>query len=71
MTLLLSMILKAGFSTINKDPKVDSVVYTSLIEMRRIFKFLHDLNLKYILGKEKLPSLSEVFSNVRGEETDN
>ncbi|RDX93353.1 hypothetical protein CR513_24404, partial [Mucuna pruriens] len=40
-----------------------------------IFKFLHDLNFAYnpirvqILGKEKLPSLSEVFFIVRSEET--
>ncbi|RDY07540.1 hypothetical protein CR513_08337, partial [Mucuna pruriens] len=41
----------------------------------RIFKFLHGLNSKYnpiriqILGKEKLPSLSEAFFIVRNEET--
>ncbi|RDX95957.1 hypothetical protein CR513_21447, partial [Mucuna pruriens] len=41
----------------------------------RIFKFLHGLNSKYdpiqvqILGKEKLPSLFEVFFIVRNEET--
>ncbi|RDY07720.1 hypothetical protein CR513_08129, partial [Mucuna pruriens] len=42
---------------------------------RRIFKFLHDLNSEYdliwvqILSKEKLSSLSKVFSTMWGEET--
>ncbi|RDX72026.1 hypothetical protein CR513_48543, partial [Mucuna pruriens] len=55
--------------------KADSVAYTRLVEKGRIFKFLHDLNFEYnptqvqILGKEKLPSLSEVFFIVRSEET--
>ncbi|RDY12087.1 hypothetical protein CR513_03164, partial [Mucuna pruriens] len=55
--------------------KADSVAYTRLIERGRIFKFLHGLNFEYdpirvqILGKEKLPSLSEVFFIVRSEET--
>ncbi|RDX58409.1 hypothetical protein CR513_62275, partial [Mucuna pruriens] len=45
--------------------KVDSVAYTRLVERGRIFKFFHVLNFEYnpirvqILGKEKLPSLSE------------
>ncbi|RDX74872.1 hypothetical protein CR513_45305, partial [Mucuna pruriens] len=45
--------------------KADSVAYTGLVERGRIFKFLHGLNFEYdpirvqILGKEKLPSLSE------------
>ncbi|RDX67940.1 hypothetical protein CR513_53130, partial [Mucuna pruriens] len=55
--------------------KADSVAYTRIIEKGRIFKFLHGLNFEYnpirvqILGKEKLPSLSEVFFIVRSEET--
>ncbi|RDX85696.1 hypothetical protein CR513_33081, partial [Mucuna pruriens] len=46
-----------------------------LVERGKIFKFLHGLNFEYdpirvqILGKEKLPSLSEVFFIVRSEET--
>ncbi|RDX81896.1 hypothetical protein CR513_37379, partial [Mucuna pruriens] len=46
--------------------KADSIAYTRL--------FLHGLNFEYnpirvkILGKEKLPSLSEVFFIVRSEE---
>ncbi|RDX90661.1 hypothetical protein CR513_27453, partial [Mucuna pruriens] len=45
--------------------KVDSVAYTRLVEMGRIFKFLHGLNFEYdpiqiqILGKKKLTSLCE------------
>ncbi|RDX89666.1 hypothetical protein CR513_28576, partial [Mucuna pruriens] len=45
--------------------KVDSIACTGLVEMGRIFKFLHGLNFEYdpiwvqILGMEKLPSLSE------------
>ncbi|RDX93874.1 hypothetical protein CR513_23810, partial [Mucuna pruriens] len=55
--------------------KADSIAYTRLIERGRIFKFLHGLNFEYdpirvqILGKEKLSSLSEVFSIVWSEET--
>ncbi|RDY11660.1 hypothetical protein CR513_03650, partial [Mucuna pruriens] len=55
--------------------KADSVAYTRLVERGRIFKFLHGLNFEYdpirvqILGKEKLPSLFEVFFIVRSEET--
>ncbi|RDX74027.1 hypothetical protein CR513_46270, partial [Mucuna pruriens] len=54
--------------------RADSIAYTGLVERGRIFKFLHDLNYKYdpirvwILGKEKLPSLSKVFFIVRSEE---
>ncbi|RDX93347.1 hypothetical protein CR513_24406, partial [Mucuna pruriens] len=46
--------------------KVDSIAYIRFVERERIFKFLHGLNSEYdpirvqILGKEKLPSLSEV-----------
>ncbi|RDX85726.1 hypothetical protein CR513_33043, partial [Mucuna pruriens] len=45
--------------------KADSITYTRFVEKGRIFKFLHDLNYEYdpirvqILGKEKLPFLSE------------
>ncbi|RDY02083.1 hypothetical protein CR513_14522, partial [Mucuna pruriens] len=50
--------------------KADSVAYTGLVEMGRIFKFLHDLNFEYdSIRKEKLSSLSEVFFIVRSEET--
>lgn len=48
---------------------------TQFIERMRIFKFLFVLNTEFdpirvqILGKEKLPSLSEVFYTVQGEET--
>ena len=55
--------------------KADSVAHTRLVERGRIFKFLHGLNFEYdpirvqVLGKEKLPSLSEVFFIVRSEET--
>ncbi|RDX96282.1 hypothetical protein CR513_21082, partial [Mucuna pruriens] len=55
--------------------KVDFIAYTGLVERERIFKFLHSLNFEYdpihvqILGKEKLPYLSEVFSIVKSEET--
>ncbi|RDX91867.1 hypothetical protein CR513_26089, partial [Mucuna pruriens] len=53
----------------------DSIAYTGLIERGRIFKFLHCLNSKYdpirvqILGKEKLPSLFEIFFIIQSEET--
>ena len=53
----------------------DSVTLTQFIERMRIFKFLFGLNFEFdliqvqILGKEKLPSLLEVFYIVRGEET--
>ncbi|RDY13591.1 hypothetical protein CR513_01455, partial [Mucuna pruriens] len=55
--------------------KAYSIAYTRLVERERIFKFLHDLNFEYdpirvqIQGKEKLPSLFEVFFIVRSEET--
>ncbi|RDY14113.1 hypothetical protein CR513_00861, partial [Mucuna pruriens] len=55
--------------------KTDSIAYIEFVEKGRIFKFFHGLNSEYntirvqILGKEKLPSLSEVFSTVQGEET--
>ncbi|RDY05674.1 Copia protein, partial [Mucuna pruriens] len=55
--------------------KVDSIAYTGFIKRGRIFKFLHDLNSEsdpiqvQILGKKKLPSLSEVFFIIRSEET--
>ncbi|RDX81894.1 hypothetical protein CR513_37386, partial [Mucuna pruriens] len=55
--------------------KADSIAYTGLVERSRIFKFLHGLNFEYnpirvqILGKEKLPSLFEVFFIVQSEET--
>ncbi|RDY12345.1 hypothetical protein CR513_02879, partial [Mucuna pruriens] len=48
-----------------EDVQVDSIAYIRLIEKGRIFKFIHGLNFEYdpirvqILGKEKLPSLSE------------
>ncbi|RDY05896.1 hypothetical protein CR513_10224, partial [Mucuna pruriens] len=48
---------------------------SGLFEKGRIFKFLHGLNFEYdpirvqILGKEKLPSLFEIFFIVRSEET--
>jgi len=53
----------------------DFVTLTQFIERMRIFKFLSGLNSEFdpiwvqILGKEKLPSLLEVFYSVRGEET--
>ncbi|RDX88689.1 putative mitochondrial protein, partial [Mucuna pruriens] len=46
--------------------KDDSITYIRLVERGKIFKFLHGLNFKYnliwvqVLGKEKLPYLSEV-----------
>ncbi|KAJ1396248.1 hypothetical protein SESBI_32748 [Sesbania bispinosa] len=52
----------------------DSATLTEFIDRARIFKFLSGLNSEFdpiriqILGKEKLPSLSEVFYTVRGEE---
>ncbi|KAJ1393844.1 hypothetical protein SESBI_34664, partial [Sesbania bispinosa] len=52
----------------------DSATFTEFIDRTRIFKFLSGLNSKFdpiqiqILGKEKLPSLSEVFYTIRGEE---
>ncbi|RDX82959.1 hypothetical protein CR513_36204, partial [Mucuna pruriens] len=55
--------------------KTDFIAYTGLVERWRIFKFPHGLNSEYdpilvqILGKEKLPSLFEVFFIVRSEET--
>ncbi|RDX83276.1 Copia protein, partial [Mucuna pruriens] len=51
--------------------EADSIAYTGLVEMGRIFKFLHDLNFEYdpiwvqILGKEKLPSLFEIPEQVQ------
>ncbi|RDX99825.1 hypothetical protein CR513_17066, partial [Mucuna pruriens] len=56
--------------------KGDSIAYTGHVERGRIFKFLHGLNSEYdlirvqILGKEKLPSLSEVFFIVRVKRSD-
>ncbi|PIM99843.1 RNA-directed DNA polymerase [Handroanthus impetiginosus] len=53
----------------------DAATLTSFVERDRIFEFLSGLNSEYdpirvqILGKEKLPSLSEVFYTVRGEES--
>ncbi|KAJ1383737.1 hypothetical protein SESBI_43143 [Sesbania bispinosa] len=53
----------------------DSATLTEFLERVRVFKFLRGLNLEFnpirvqILGKEKVPSLSEVFHIVRGEET--
>ena len=53
----------------------DTAILTKFIEKARIFKFLSGLNPEFdpirvqILGKEKLPSLSEVFYSVRGEES--
>nr|KYP43794.1 hypothetical protein KK1_034774 [Cajanus cajan] len=53
----------------------DSDTLTKFLERVRVFKFLHGLNSEFdpipvqILGKNKLPSLSEVFHIVRGEET--
>ncbi|RDX84087.1 hypothetical protein CR513_34914, partial [Mucuna pruriens] len=55
--------------------KADSIAYTGLVESGRIFKFLHDSNSEYvpirvqILGKEKIPSLFEVFFTMWSEET--
>nr|KYP73599.1 hypothetical protein KK1_006243 [Cajanus cajan] len=55
--------------------KIDAAAHAEAMERGRIFKFLHCLNHEYdpirvqILGREKLPSLSEVFFMVRGEET--
>ena len=52
----------------------NSTTLTQFIERMRIFKFLFGLNFEFdpiriqILGKENLPSLSEVFYIVRGEE---
>ncbi|KAJ1386917.1 Retrotransposon gag domain [Sesbania bispinosa] len=52
----------------------NSATHTEFIDRARIFKFLSGLNSEFdpiriqILGKEKLPSLSEVFYTVRGEE---
>ncbi|KAJ1417838.1 hypothetical protein SESBI_16299 [Sesbania bispinosa] len=52
----------------------DFATLTEFIDRARIFKFLSGLNSEFdpiriqILGKEKLPSLSEVFYIVRGEE---
>jgi len=53
----------------------DSSTLAKFLERVRIFKFLSGLNSEFdpirvqILGKEILPSLSEVFHIVRGEET--
>ncbi|KAJ1412616.1 Zinc finger, CCHC-type superfamily [Sesbania bispinosa] len=53
----------------------DSNTLTEFLERVRVFKFLHGLNSEFdpirvqILGKDILPSLSEVFHIVRGEET--
>ncbi|XLR04845.1 hypothetical protein HN51_059717 [Arachis hypogaea] len=53
----------------------DSTTLTQFIERIRIFKFLSGLHSEFdpirvqILGKEKIPFLSEVFHIVRGEET--
>ncbi|RDX60347.1 hypothetical protein CR513_61511, partial [Mucuna pruriens] len=50
--------------------KADFIAYTRIIERGRIFKFLHGLNSEYdpirvqILGKEKLPSLSETQRSI-------
>ncbi|RDY09214.1 hypothetical protein CR513_06455, partial [Mucuna pruriens] len=55
--------------------KADSIAYTRLVERGKIFKFLHGLNSEYdpirvqLLGKEKLPSLFEIFFILRSEET--
>ncbi|KAJ1426979.1 hypothetical protein SESBI_09996 [Sesbania bispinosa] len=59
---------------LKKKCTADSVTLTEFIDRARIFKFLSGLNFEFdpihiqILGKEKLPSLSEVFYTVRGEE---
>ncbi|KAL1368337.1 hypothetical protein AAHE18_02G114100 [Arachis hypogaea] len=53
----------------------DSTTLTQFIERIRIFKFLSGLHSEFdpirvqILGKENIPSLSELFHIVRGEET--
>ncbi|WVZ04487.1 hypothetical protein V8G54_025293 [Vigna mungo] len=55
--------------------KTDAVTHAKAVERGRISKFLHGLNHEYdliqvqILGREKLPSLSEVFFMAKGEET--
>ena len=60
--------LKMTFTT-------NSTTLTQFIERMRIFKFLFGLNFEFdlirvqILGKEKLPSLLEVFYTVWGKET--
>lgn len=57
-----------------KDPN-NGVKYKNIIKKKRIFKFLTGLNSNLdkihgrILGTKPLPSLPEVFSNVRQEES--
>ena len=49
--------------------------HKKLIENNRIFKFLAGLNVEYdevrgrIIGRQPLPSIGEVFSEVRREES--
>ena len=57
-----------------KSPE-DSVLYKDIVEQKRIFKFLPGLNPNLdevrgrILGTKPLPSIREVFSEVRREES--
>ncbi|RDX97059.1 hypothetical protein CR513_20216, partial [Mucuna pruriens] len=73
--LVTDMVLRIGYGSRLKMCKVDFIAHTRIVERRRIFKFLYGLNSEYdlirvqILGKEKLPSLFEVFFIVRSEET--
>lgn len=53
----------------------DSVKYTKMLEKERVFEFLAGLNKELdevrgrVLGKETLPSIHEVYSEVRREES--
>src|SRR6266487_2360674 len=53
----------------------DAAILNAVVERDRIFDFLAGLNVEFdpirvqILGKEKLPTLTEVFYTVRSEET--
>jgi hypothetical protein len=53
----------------------DTIILNAVIKRDRIFDFLAGLNVEFdpirvqILGKEKLPNLTEVFYTVRSEET--
>jgi len=62
------------YQNLKLENNKDAITLAQFVERSRMFKFLSGLNPEYdlvraqILGKERLPSLSEVFFIVRGEE---
>ncbi|KAJ0095159.1 hypothetical protein Patl1_15752 [Pistacia atlantica] len=54
--------------------ELDNIKYTKMLEKKRVFEFLAGLNKELdevrgrVLGKESLPSIREVFAEVRREE---